>query len=117
MMNLFVLFKRIIQVLFYILFLGFSYQSVVDFIDGKVVFQLFLEKNEHLKFPDLTFCPRQNRSLSYLKTLKLKEDLNLSSSYVDGSGIFVFLSRNINLPILEDYSFTLEESILKNSFL
>ena len=118
MMNLFVLFKRIIQVLFYILFLGFSYQSVVDFIDGKVVFQLFLEKHEHLKFPDLTFCPRQNRSLSYLKTVKLKDDFNLSSSDVKRFSIFMFLRRNINITsILEDYSFTPEESILKNSFM
>ena len=118
MSNMFTGLKIFCQLSFYLLFLGFSYQSVVDFVEGKVVFQLFLEKQEYLTFPDITFCPRQNRSLSYLKTVKLKDDFNLSSSDVKRFSIFMFLRRNINITsILEDYSFTPEESILKNSFM
>ena len=64
-MKLLGLFKRISQFCFYLLFLGFSYQSVV-------AFQLFLLNHNHLKFPDLTFCPQKNRSFSYLKKLSWK---------------------------------------------
>ena len=83
-----------------------------EFVQGKSVFLNIRAKVENLKFPDLTFCPRQERSLAYLKTKKLQEDLNLS---MDGFAIYMILAKNSS--ILEDYSFTLEESILGNRFL
>ena len=118
-MNMFVLFKRVCQFSFYLLFIGFSYESVEDFVAGKAVFQLFQGKVEHLKFPDITLCPRQERSLAYLKTKKLKEDFKLSSADIESFNIIVFLLKKAEKisSILEDYSFTLEESILENNFM
>ena len=110
-MNKLMLFKIVCQILFYAAFVLFSFASVNDFVQGKSVFQIFQQRIEDLKFPDLTFCPRQERSLAYLKTKKLQEDLNLS---MDGFAIYMILAKNSS--ILEDYSFTLEESILGNSF-
>ena len=115
MMNKYMLFKIVCQILFYAAFLWFSSNSVREFVQGKSVFQIFYQKVEGLKFPELTFCPRQERSLAYLKTKKLQQDLNLNSSAIKRSGIFRIFGQNSS--ILEDYSFTLEESILGNSFL
>ena len=115
MMNMFILFKRVCQLSFYVLFIVFSYKSVQEFVAGKSVFQLFQGKEENLKFPDITLCPSQDRSLAYLKTRKIKEDFNLSSSDIESSKIFMFLLKNAS--ILDDYSFTQEESILENKFL
>ena len=111
-MKMYMLFKVFCQVSFYVAFVLFSYASVREFVQGKSAFRIFQENVEGLKFPDLTFCPRQERSLAYLKTKKLQEDLNLS---MDGFAIYMILAKNSS--ILEDYSFTLEESILGNRFL
>jgi len=110
---MYVVFKTVCQISFYAAFIGFSFSSVKDFVQGKSVFQIFQSKIEDLKFPELTFCPRQERSLAYLKIEKLKTDFILSSSEIEAEKIFFFLGR----LDLEDYSFTIEESILKNDFL
>ena len=115
MMKMYMLFKVVCQVSFYVAFVLFSNASVRDFVKGKSVFQIFQKKVESLKFPDLTFCPRQERSIAYLKTKKLQEDLNIKPSALKSFGILMILGQNSS--ILEDYSFTPEESILGNSFL
>jgi hypothetical protein len=114
MMNKYMLFKTVCQILFYAAFIWYSSNSVREFVQGKSVLQNFREKVDGLKFPDLTFCPRQERSLAYLKTKKLQQDLNLTSFAIKGSRIFRIFGQNSS--ILIDYSFTLEESILGNSF-
>ena len=110
---MFILLRTLCQLFFYAAFIGFSFTSVKDFIEGKSVFEIFNEKVEDLRFPDLTFCPRQNRSLAYLKIIDLKRDLNLSSSEIDSYKIF----RILNSSLVDDYSFVLEESILKTSIM
>ena len=111
--KMYFLFRTLCQFSFYIAFLGFSFSSVRDFIQGKSVFQIFQSKLENLEFPDLTFCPRQKNSLAYLKTIKLLNDLHMNSSELATYKIFLVL----NSSIVEDYSFTLEESIQKIQFL
>ena len=112
---MYIVLKTVCQISFYAAFIGFSFSSVRDFVQGKSVFQIFQSKMEDLKLPDLTFCPRQERSLAYLKTKNLKTDFNLSSSDIEGHRILSFIGRKSS--VLEDYSFTIEESILKNDFL
>ena len=107
------LFKTLCQFSFYVAFVGFSFSSVRDFIQGKSVFQIFQSKWESLAFPDLTFCPRQKNSLAYLKTIQLQKDLNMESSELETYKIFWVL----NSSLVEDYSFTLEESIQEIKFL
>ena len=109
MMKMYILFKIVCQVSFYVAFVLFSSASVREFVQGKSVFRIFQEKVEDLKFPDLTFCPRQERSLAYLKTKKLQKDLNLTSFAIKGYMIYMTIGQNSS--ILEDYSFTLKESI------
>ena len=112
MMNKYI--KIVFQILFYAAFVLFSFASANDFVQGKSVFQIFQQRIEDLKFPDLTFCPRQERSLAYLKTKKLQKDLNLNPFAIKGYGIYRTIGQNSS--ILEDYSFTLKESILGNRF-
>ena len=119
-MRNFIIFKRVCQFVFLLLFIVYSHKSVKDFVDGKAVLvQLIQEKDGELKFPDVTLCPRQERSLTFLKTKKLQEDFNLSSSDIVSAKIFRFLGRNSKSrsSILENYSFTREESIIENMFL
>ena len=85
-----------------------------EFVQGKSAFIIFQENVKGLKFPDLTFCPRQERSLAYLKTKKLQKDLNLTSFAIKGYGIYTTIGQNSS--ILEDFSFTLKESIRGISF-
>ena len=113
MMNMYIVFKTLCQLLFYVAFIGFSFSSVRDFVKVKSFFQIFKEAHQDLKFPDLTFCPRQEKSLAYLKTRELQEGLKLNSSQIASHLIFFHL----NSQALEDYSFTLKESILRIRFL
>ena len=110
--RMYFLFKTLCQFSFYVAFIGFSFASVRDFIQGKSVFQIFQAKLENLAFPDLTFCPRQKNSLAYLKTIQLQKDLNMDPSELETYKIFLVL----NSSLVEDYSFTLEESILETRF-
>ena len=110
--EMYFLLKTLCQFLFYVAFTGFSFSSVRDFIQGKSVFQIFQAKLENLAFPDLTFCPRQKNSLAYLKTIQLKNDLNMDPTELETYKIFLAL----NSSLVEDYSFTLEESILEIRF-
>ena len=114
MMNKYMLFKTVCQILFYAAFIWYSSNSVREFVQGKSVLQNFREKVDGLKFPDLTFCPRQERSLAYLKTMKLQEDLNFKQFEIDGPRIFMVIAKNSS--ILQDYSFTQEQSLLTNHF-
>ena len=114
MMKMYMLFKVVCQLSFYVAFVLFSSASVREFVQGKSVFRIFQENVNGLKFPDLTFCPRQERSLAYLNTKKLQKDLNLKSFAIKGYGIYMTIGQNSS--ILENYSFTLEESIHGNSF-
>ena len=105
-------FKMFCKIFHYASFLVFSYNTFKDFIEGTTEFKVYQEPLDELKFPDLTFCPRQEKSLSYLKARNLREDLNLTPDAVDGPFIFNILKENLSL--LSDYSFELEESIVKN---
>ena len=111
--KMYFLFRTLCQFSFYVAFIGFSFSSVRDFIQGKSVFQIFQAKVENLAFPDLTLCPRQKNSLSYLKTINLQKDLNMDSSELASYKIF----RILNSSLVEDYSFNLEESIQEILFL
>ena len=113
-MNKYMVFKILCQLSFYAAFILFSSASVREFVQGKSVFQIFQAKVENLKFPDLTFCPRQERSLAYLKTMKLQEDFNFKPFEIDGPRIFMVIAKNSS--ILQDYSFTQEQSLLTNHF-
>ena len=113
-MKMYIVFKTVCQISFYCAFIGFSFSSVRDFVQGKAVFQIFQKPLEDLKFPDLTFCPRQEKSLAYLKTKNLRTDLNLSVAETEASRIFILIGKKSS--VLEDYSFTIEQSILENNF-
>ena len=109
------LFKRICQFFFGIIFLWFSFYSVREFVDGKVVFNIIKIKADELKFPDITFCPRQENSLAFLKTKNLRKDFNLDPADIEAGKIFLLIRKNSS--ILEDYSFTDKESIQENRFM
>ena len=115
MTKMFMVFKRVCQFSFYIIFIWSSFYSVKEFVEGKVVFNIIKTKADELKFPDITLCPRQENSIAYLKTKNLRKDFNLDPADIEAQKIYFIISKNSS--ILEDYSFTEKESILKNKFL
>ena len=115
MPKMFMVFKRVCQFSFYIIFIWFSFYSVKEFVEGKVVFNNIKTKADELKFPDMKLCPRQENSLAYLKNKNLSKDFNLDLADIEAAKIFSLISKNSS--ILDNYSFTDEESILKNKFL
>ena len=78
LVKLFTLLKIVTKVIFYILFIYGSYDSVEKFIKGTVLYDITPSEAKSLKFPEIVLCPRQEGSLAYLKTTKLREENNLS---------------------------------------
>ena len=112
---IFTLTKRLLALTFYLLFIWYSFMSIKEFVQGKVIHNLMPSKAKNLKFPEVTLCPRQGRSLAYLKTIALQEDLKLTSDVVTTFRIFDIISQNPD--ILDKYSFKKEEVFKQMSFL
>ena len=86
-------FKHICQFFFVIIFLWFSFYSVREFVEGKVVFNIIKTKADGLNFPDITVCPRQEKSLAYLKTKNIRNDFNLDPADIKEHKILLFIQN------------------------
>ena len=64
-----------IKIFFFVLFLVFSYDSLMDYVHGESVFDNLNEYNETLVFPSLTLCPRPKYTMGYLDLERVTEDM------------------------------------------
>ena len=112
--------KKIFKLSLYIIFLWFSYTILVDFFNGKIIYEILKEKNVNLQFPSLTLCPSQDGALAPLKVSELKEDVPASLKHfnLQDHSLFIVL-QNINNPIeiVKNFSFSEIDAKIAGSFL
>ena len=104
-------FLNIVKVASFVLFIWFSSHSVKDYFNGKIVFDIINEYNDHLVFPSVTLCPKKKNELIHINLDKLAADqpqhqFGLTSFYV-----FNTIGTNMSDPfgIVQNYSFNFEE--------
>ena len=105
--------KNIFKIIFTILFLWFSCETLQDFYTGKIAYEILKEKNESLHFPSLTLCPSQAGALAPLNVLRLKDYLpdHMNTFNPADQSVFVLL-QNISNPIeiVKNFSFSETEA-------
>ena len=101
--------KKIFKLSFSIIFLWFSCNILVDFFNGKIIYEILKEKNVNLQFPSLTLCPSQDGALAPLKVSELKEDVPASLKHfnLQDHSLFIVLQNITNpIEIVKNFSFT-----------
>ena len=97
-------------------FIYFSCDSLIGFIHGDVVYNVVNENNVKPGFPSLTLCPYYKKKIVNLKTDKLQSDFDLIGTDTDGFNIFMMMTLLKNMSfLLDNYSFTLNDTFLKSS--
>ena len=101
----------------FVSFICFSYQSVLGFINGDVVYNVIVENDAAPGFPSVTLCPYRKKSLVNLKIDEMKSDLGLKDSEIEGYNIMfpTLHLRNDTSDLIEKYSFLANESLISNS--
>ena len=96
----------------FIAFLYFSWQTLNEFIHGRVVYGVVNENDAKPEFPSVTLCPLYRKSLVNLKTFQMQYDLGLDSSAIESINIFGTLALQNTTYLVENYSFSLNETLL-----
>ena len=104
----------IVHLGFSIVFLFFSYDSLLDYINGTILFDAINDYNELLAFPLVTVCPKQEGTYANFKLNKIREDFNLplSESELKSPSILwrlVQLSEINYDEMLQNYSFSKQD--------
>ena len=101
----------------FVSFICFSYQSVLGFINGDVVYNVVVENDAAPGFPSVTLCPYRKKSLVNLKIEEMKSDLGLKDSEIEGYNMIspTIYFRNDISDLIEKYSFSANESLIPNS--
>ena len=112
--------KKIFKLSLYIIFLWFSYTILVDFFNGKIIYEIIKEKNVNLQFPSVTLCPSQDGAFAPLKVSKLKEDLPASLKHFNllGQPLFIVLQNITNpIEIVKNFSFSKIDAKIGGNFM
>ena len=112
--------KKIFKLSLSIVFLWFSFTILLDFFNGKIIYEILKEKNVNLQFPSLTLCPSQNGALAPLKVDKLKEYLPDGFKHYNLQGHSVFsVLQNITNPIeiVKNFSFSEIDAKIGGNFM
>ena len=96
----------------FIAFIYFSWQTLIGFIDGDVVYGVVNENDAKPEFPSVTLCPLYRKSLVNLKTLQMQSDLDLDSSAIESINIFGTLALENTTHLVQNYSFSFNETLL-----
>ena len=104
------IFNTIIKVLSLFWFIWYSYRSVVDYIDGKVVYNIINEYNPNLVFPSVTLCPKKKDELLYLDYDRLAIDYPHLRNHLTSYFAYAVMG-NMSDPfeVIQNYSFNFEE--------
>ena len=112
--------KKLVKISFSIVFLWFSCNVLIDFCNGKIIYEILKEKNVNLQFPSLTLCPSQDGALAALKVSKLKEHLpdNLEHFNMRDHSVFLILQKIANpIEIVKNFSFSEIDAKIGGNFL
>ena len=95
----------------FIAFIYFSWQTLIGFVNGAVVYDVVNDNDAQPGFPSVTLCPKYRKSLVNLKTGKMKSDLGLNSSAIESFTIYGTLAFQNTTPLVEKYSFSKHETL------
>ena len=107
-------FKKIVAVIFFGLFLIFSLSALRAYYYGDIVHNVFFDfENEIIQFPSITLCPSlEMNTLVNLKLNEIQKDFNMSFKSLESFMIFSNLKRSKNLTLItEKYSFPLTDMV------
>lgn len=113
--------KIVIKFSFVVTFIIFSFQSIMSYLKGDVIFENINEYNEHLVFPSLTICPKLKEAVVNLKTDLLAADLNISNEETIEVPRLIQKQRD-PLSFVRNYTFSQEDifpesSVSKSAFM
>ena len=102
-----------IKLIFFGTFLGFSYESLADYIHGSSVYDNINEINKTLVFPSVTLCPRPEYTMAYLDVDQYLEDFNSPNQtfFIKSAIYHIFRVINENADpgsFVDKYSFPLD---------
>ena len=100
----------------FIAFIYFSWQSVAGFINGDVVYDVVNQNEAQPGFPSVTLCPMYKKSMANLKTTKMKSDFGLTAQEIESITIFTTLGLRNTTALVENYSFSSNETLLDSTF-
>ena len=106
------IFVFLIKVKFTVLFLLFSYESLLGFIHGKVIFEIIKEYDEVLPFPLVTICPKPEGGFAYLKLDQIQQNIlmNISNKDIYSPQIYeILLQSDDPISIVNNNSYTLND--------
>ena len=112
--------KKLVKISFSIIFLWFSCNVLIDFCNGKIIYEILKEKNVNLQFPSLTLCPSQDGALAALNVKKLKEFLPDRFKHYNLQGHLVFtILQNLTNPIeiVKNFSFSEIDAKISGNFM
>ena len=112
--------KKILRFSLSIIFIWLSCNVLMDFYNGKVIYEILKEKNVNLQFPSLTLCPSQDGALVGLKVNELKENLpdHLKHFNLQDRHAFFLLQTITNpIEIVKNFSFSEMDAKIDGSFL
>ena len=110
------LLKTSIKFFFFILFLVFSYKSLVGYINGESVFDNVNYVNETLIFPSLTLCPRPKYTMAYLDLDRYLNDTNYTLPLHTKSlySIFHLILRETDpVEFVQNYSYSKDDVLFE----
>ena len=112
--------KKILRFSLSLIFIWLSCNVLMDFYNGKVIYEILKEKNVNLQFPSLTLCPSQDGALVGLKVNELKENLpdHLKHFNLQDRHAFFLLQTITNpIEIVKNFSFSEMDAKIDGSFL
>ena len=112
--------KNILKFSLFIIFIWFSCNVLMDFFNGKIIYEILKEKNVNLQFPSLTLCPSQDGALASLKVYKLKEHLpdRFKHFNLKDHSVYIILQNITNpIEIVKNFSFSEIDAKISGNFM
>ena len=105
--------KYVIKFSFFVTFIIFSFQSIISYLKGEVIFENINDYNGQLVFPSLTICPKLIGAIGNLKTDMIAADLNISFEQTEIAGL---IQRYRDpMSFVQNYTFSKEDIFPENS--
>ena len=105
--------KNVIKFSFFVTFIIFSFQSIISYLKGEVIFENINDYNGQLVFPSLTICPKLIGAIGNLKTDMIAADLNISFEQTEIVGL---IQRYRDpMSFVQNYTFSKEDIFPENS--